>query len=396
MRAGASLLLLSGAPSWADSGQGVRDRLSHPIHSLLLEKESPILGIQWSGELFLDAPLGNQPPDAELTMRRAKLKFHRRLGTNWQVKLTADYNKGGGFEVNDSYFVYTGWKTALVKLGFSTPAFSLESVSGATSLPFMEAALPVSALAEPRSGGLELLKRTPNSILNASLVLINPDQDGLSNSGQAVVVHYVHAPIDVAGRKGVNVGASFSYRTNVDSGNTRFRSRPEIATANTYFVDTGEIDNASEIIRSGLEASQVQGRFSWQSELLTTWVERDGAKTATFWGAYVFASWFLTADRRNYDLGQGRFAPPQISRPVFKGGWGAFEVAARASHVDLQDEDVNGGRETNLSLGLNWYLNDPLRLEFNVVKVLKVDRPGSTYDQIDPLIFAVRAQWLIR
>jgi phosphate-selective porin OprO/OprP len=394
LRAGAALLMLSVAP-WSAAQENIRDRLNHPIHSLLLEKESPILGIQWSGELFVDAPVGNEPPGAQLTLRRARLKFHRALGSDWQVKLTANYNEGGEFELDDSYAVYTGWSTALVKLGFSKPPFSLESSSGAASLTFMEEALSVAALAERRSGGVNLLKRTPSSILNASLLAFNPQQDGLASSGQAVVLHYVHAPLDIMGRKGVNLGGSFSYRIHAKAEDTRFRSRPEIATANTYFVDTGEISGADTIIRGGVEASLVRGRFSWQSELLAARVERDAAPAASFWGAYINASWFLSDDRRNYDLGQGKFAPQDVSNPLFNGGWGAFEVAARASYVDLQDVDVNGGRETNLTLGLNWYLNDQLRLTGNVIKVLDVDRPDSEFDGIDPLIWGLRAQWLI-
>ena len=240
-----------------------------------------------------------------------------------------------------------------------------------------------------------MLKRTSQSILNASLTVLNPDQEGLSSSGQALVLHYVHAPIDLVGRKGVNLGASVSYRVNSRSEDTRFRSRPEIATANTYFVDTGEIDGADKVFRAGIEASQVLGRFSWQSELLTARVGREAASTTHFWGGYLYASWFLTNDARNYDLGQGQFSPQKVSNPILKGGWGALELAARASYVDLQDSDVNGGREGNLSLGLNWYLNDKIRLSGNVVKVLNVDRPGSEFDGSDPTIWAVRAQWLI-
>jgi phosphate-selective porin OprO/OprP len=54
-----------------------------------------------------------------------------------------------------------------------------------------------------------------------------------------------------------------------------------------------------------------------------------------------------------------------------------------------------GGSESNLSLGLNWHLNEKFRVMANVVKVLNVDRPGSEYDGLDPLIFALRTQWLI-
>jgi hypothetical protein len=68
---------------------------------------------------------------------------------------------------------------------------------------------------------------------------------------------------------------------------------------------------------------------------------------------------------------------------------------AGASYVDLTDKEITGGRQSNLSLGLNWYLNEKLRLMVNVIKVLDIDRPGSEYDGLDPLIFALRAQWLV-
>ena len=54
-----------------------------------------------------------------------------------------------------------------------------------------------------------------------------------------------------------------------------------------------------------------------------------------------------------------------------------------------------GGSESNLSLGFNWYLNDKFRVMFNIIKILDVNRPNSEYDGLDPLIFALRAQWLV-
>jgi phosphate-selective porin OprO and OprP len=81
--------------------------------------------------------------------------------------------------------------------------------------------------------------------------------------------------------------------------------------------------------------------------------------------------------------------------PVFKGGKGAFELAARVSYVDLTDKDITGGTETNISLGLNWYLNAQLRVMTNLIKVLSVDRPGNEFDGADPWIFGLRLQWVL-
>jgi phosphate-selective porin len=90
----------------------------------------------------------------------------------------------------------------------------------------------------------------------------------------------------------------------------------------------------------------------------------------------------------------------------------------RYSHVDLNDEEntfltdatgtsqfvgVRGGEESNFTVGLNWYINDWIRLMFNYIHV-DVDRltapavgtgPGtaglSSGDSFD--IYALRMQF---
>ena len=365
------------------------------INSLLIDREFPLIGGRWGWEIFVDAPLNAEPDGAQLTVRRAKAKYARNFGNDWRLKLTADYSRGGGLEISDSYVSFSGWNKALLTLGISDPPFSLESVSQSAALTFMERGLPVEALAERKGGNITFLRRNPNSILNASVVLFNVSRDNLREDGQGLVVHYVHSPIEIGLAQSVHLGGSLSYRWNASEEGTQFRTRPEIATVNDYFVDTGTIANADRIGRLSLEASHVAGRFSWQSELLAARVQRTGADPVKFWGAYAFASWFLTEDSRNYNFGSGDFEQIRINSPFLEGGPGAFELAFRASLVDLTDRDVIGGKEKNLAIGLNWYLNHRIRLMANLIKVLDVDRPGSEFDGQDPLILSLRAQWVL-
>jgi phosphate-selective porin OprO/OprP len=366
------------------------------INSLLVDKEIPLIGGRWGGDLFVDIPLNREPDDASVTLRRAKLKYSRTLTKNWQLKLSAAYYTNAGLEIDDSYFVYKGWSRALVTIGVTDPPFSLESASSAAGQTFMERGLAVVALSEQKGGGFTFLKRTPSSILNAAVTFFTPHQDNKREAGQALILHYIYSPVGLRGRDNIHLGGSFSYRVNTDSDNTRFRSRPEIATTQQHFVDTGAVDGANTIVRASLEASRVNGRLSWQTELLSTQVKRDGFDSVFFWGAYAYVSWFLTDDSRNYNSGTGLYDPLTPKSPLFKGGRGAFELAFRASYVDLTDKDIIGGEESNLSLGFNWYLNYKLRLMTNVIKVLDVKRPGSEYDGQSPLIFAIRAQWLMK
>jgi phosphate-selective porin OprO/OprP len=71
------------------------------------------------------------------------------------------------------------------------------------------------------------------------------------------------------------------------------------------------------------------------------------------------------------------------------GGWGAWEIAGRFSHVDLNFREgvqggvsplgsVRGGEEDIWTIGVNWYLNANLRASLNYFMV-DVDRlsPGN-------------------
>jgi phosphate-selective porin OprO/OprP len=49
----------------------------------------------------------------------------------------------------------------------------------------------------------------------------------------------------------------------------------------------------------------------------------------------------------------------------------------------MNDGDINGGEETNLTAGLNWFVTPDIRLSANYVSVLEVDGGPAAGDEPD-------------
>jgi phosphate-selective porin OprO/OprP len=87
-----------------------------------------------------------------------------------------------------------------------------------------------------------------------------------------------------------------------------------------------------------------------------------------FWAASLQASYFLTGEHRPYKQSNGTFGNVKPKENYTnEGGTGAWELAARYSHLNLNDHNVFGGRLNDVTLGVNWYLNPSLRMAWNYV-----------------------------
>jgi phosphate-selective porin OprO/OprP len=188
------------------------------------------------------------------------------------------------------------------------------------------------------------------------------------------------------GRRLLHLGFGYShkFRDPTDSSSAtsvRFNSRPEAHLYPVSTVDTKPITNVEGVNIVNPELAFVYGPFSIQGEWFGAYVDRT-VHDASFNGWYIFASYFLTGESRPYNKSIGNFDRP-IPKHNFslgKGGWGAWEAAFRASQVDLNDRTANilGGKETDYTVGINWYLNPCIKVMFNYVHADLENRDNVT------------------
>ncbi len=302
--------------------------------------------------------------------RRARLYFSGQIYDDIDFKVQYDF-AGGDADFKD---VYLGMKNVPfvghVRIGQFKEPFSLEELTSSNYITLMERSL-VNTFAPGRNTGFMFHDTLLNKRMTwAAGVFRQTDSfgDGTGGRDYDVTARLTGLPLyKDGGKKLVHLGLSYSHQ-NYDDGTARFRARPE-SHLSPRLADTGNFSaDYGDFI--GAEAAWVNGPFSLQGEYVQAFVQGEKSTDGDpkFWAASVQASYFLTGEHRPYKTSSGAFNRVRPLKNFGKdGGLGAWELAARLSYLDLNDDGVNGGRLQDLTLGLNWYLNPNVRTMWNYV-----------------------------
>lgn len=275
-----------------------------------------------------------------------------------------------------------------IRAGHFREPSSLEGQTSSRFLTFLERAAPVEAFWPERNTGVALGNAVLDGRATWSLGAFTSTElrGGVENgqpldSDYRIVGRLTGLPFyDANGARLLHVGVSGTFAA-PEKNQVRFRARPEAHLA-PRFVDTGVI-GADRHYMLNAEAAFVWGPWSLQGEYFYNWVDQPLAGTAEFSGYYVAGSWLLTGEHRNYKTAAAAFdrLSPKRNLSLHSTGFGAWEVAVRYSHLDLNDAGIRGGDLRDLTGGVNWYLNPNMKLQFNYVYSL-LDRTiaGVNYD----------------
>lgn len=138
-----------------------------------------------------------------------------------------------------------------------------------------------------------------------------------------------------------------------------------------FFVDTEpdpQMRAASNVNLFNTELASTLGPWHAQSELRYNQVRLGSGATAGFPSFYAQTGYILTGEHRPYDKANGVPGRIKPKNPVGEcGGIGAWELACRYSMIDLNEGTVTGGEMNNVTFGVNWYLNDHTKFQFNYI-----------------------------
>ncbi len=362
------------------------------IETLEKAKDSKLPTVNWTGQFQTDAAVFNQDanhlrrfgstPDG-IAFRRARFGM---LGDYGPANYRIEFEFAGGRpQFLDVYagvtdIPYLGY----VRVGHYFEPFSLEQVTSERFATFLERSIINQAFAPQRNLGTMVRNAILDDRATYAVGLFATDSDVFGDS--------VGAPVGIAltgratglpwyepdGTRYLHLGVGYSFRESHNR-SVQFRAQPELrigqTTPTTPFVaDTKAIpSDYSQLI--GFEWLLMNGPVSVQSEAMLGPVHSPTGGNLLFWGGYAEAAWRITGESRTYRKDNGtveRLIPRRdfVGRDPasFGRGPGAVELAARVSYLDLQDGRVNGGRVTDLTLGVNWHLNPYLRVTGNYIR----------------------------
>lgn len=305
-------------------------------------------------------------------LRRARLTLSGKFLDDWNFRVERDVG-GTSRGWKNVWLGYDGIKHWDFRAGNMIAPLGMEQQLGSNDMPLMERSLS-SALSPGFLTGVQA--RYDRKGWTAALGYFgNPiDQElgSAATDGRGTVGRVTYAPLRDKGRV-LHFGTSFERRSinnprgglgaNPGTG-FRLRARPGTGLTDSTLVDTGTMPGVDSTTTWGMEAGAIFGPVSVLAESLKMTVDRTAAPSVDFSGWHATGAWLVTGETRRYNSGGGTFGGVKPSNK-----WGAVELAVRYEQLDLEDGDILGGKERNLSYGVNWYLGRNFRVMYNHVRV---------------------------
>ena len=397
-----------------------------------------------SGKYFqkdnLSAAVTNRDLNEGSNFRRARFGVDGRLYRDFDYSFIFEFGGSGAEDPGrlfEAAITYTGIKPLRITAGAFQPNIGLAAAVSTSQMPILERPSAAEIARNVAAGSARVgLQVAGSGVLGegdsglatrwfASTAVTGNTVPSISAAGSttsqpadeqtAWLGRVAFAPYSTTDWQS-HFGANYQYviqpndagaAANVRYG-VQLRDRPELRVDGARLIDTGLID-ARHVTVIGLEAAFLKGPFTIESEYFRYKIDRrtSGAVTPNdphFSGWYVQGSWILTGETRPYNPVEARFDAPRVNYNFNPqaGTWGAFELAARYSMVDLNYREgnpgtapvlgaVRGGEQTIGTLGLNWYLNPTIRFMVDYQRV-KIDRLGATGLQVGQRYNAVAAR----
>lgn len=360
-----------------------------------------------------DANLNSEGGSPVTEFRRARMYLSGVFQHDWKFKFQYDFaddqsgttaNTNG---IKDAYITYTGFKPVTVTVGHHKMPLSMEELTSSKYITFIERSQLVNGIVADTGGGrqygLSAKGHFADMFTAAAGVYAGSANEDDAENATGFTGRLTFSPIHEKAKM-MHLGVGFNHHRDNDGG-LNIDGEPEIHPGSDILeTETGLWKEANTFVA---EAAGIYGPAAIQFEYASAELE-DGPVGVTDADAdawYIYGSYYLTGESRNYKWEDGSYSQAKVKNPLGKGGFGAWEVALRYTSGEYDNTDglaTDSSDADILTAGLNWYPINNVRFSGNYVKVLDASADadtelagdldaGSTAD--DASYFILRGQW---
>lgn len=328
-------------------------------------------------------------------LRRARMHFKGLLWDDFKFQTEVDF-ADEGVQIKDMFVQYLGIDWLELTVGNQKQAISMELQESSNDIMFTERS-GIAALSAPFDRAIGINLKTKGHDWSAQIGAYGdgPKKNDTADEGWGTSARATYAPINTE-TDVIHLGAYGGFREPNEAGqqlnkaSTFSLSHEASHMSSLKLSNTHSINKVKSYTLAGLEAAAMHGPFSVQAEYARAWVDvqenTTTDNTLDFDAWYVQAGWTLTGESRSYKGSDGEFKRLKADKHFSLkegGGWGAVELAARYDKLDLNSDTVDGGTQSAVTVALNWYLNDNLRLMADYRRAFDVDGSTTTHDNGD-------------
>ena len=328
--------------------------------------DTPDFSIQYSFFTELDTSYFSNNPlnvKGDTNVRQIETWESITWGQNWHLYFSQRWFNSE--KLHNALLTYTR-KYYTLSAGQVAPLFGLNNTNTEAGLMFPEYNLPDNALSPPSTLGLFPSLNGDHWALQLSATSFQLAKSYKKPAPFGLIERFFIAPYHTD-HDALDIGFSYWYQKPDGSHQFDAGTIPEATTASQpNFVNTGTINNVQQFGVGDAEFGIEHHAFSFQTEYLFSNVARNrGQPNLVFRGYYLMSGYYLTGESETYHFPTGYFTGPS----KLNHSYGAVQLAGRISEIDLDSHDIQGGKELNATLGVNWYITTKTVLRFNFIHV---------------------------
>ena len=331
-------------------------------------------GFEWRlmGRVFFDAgvffndktDLGNGVQINDL-----RLGTQIRFLQHWNVKMELGY----GDEKVSIKDIYINYKTGNhnIRLGYYHEPFGIDRI-GSTNFKFIETASSDKTFGSNRKLGIcYLYNQTYFNFMGGVFSDGNPAKANQLNQGYTLSTKFIGRPVVGDGRL-LHLAVAPRFSSHGD----RIEFKGGVPTTLLSGEDNrfvfADVTQAINQWKMEVEVIGIYRKWYLEGHYLMAHVNRAGVPNYNGQGGYVQGGYMILGEKQNYNPVTGMVANPAPK---------SLEILCRYNRTNLNDAGITGGKLSDISAGMNYFINRYIVARLNYVHVMTSHgAPGGADD----------------